>query len=172
MNTPKSVQYCIQCGTLLTHEEKFGRVRPVCPNCGWIYFTDPKVAVAVIVVQEGKVLLVKRVNPPFQGYWSFPAGFMDGGEAADEAARRECFEETGLYVKTSELVHLHCGREHPQGADIVLIYAADITGGTLEAGDDAVEAGFFSIDSLPPLAFSSTRNTIIKLENSLKNNNQ
>lgn len=172
MNTPESVQYCIQCGNLLTREEKFGRIRPVCPQCGWIYFADPKVAVAVVVAQEGKVLLVQRVNPPFQGFWSLPAGFMDGGEAADEAASRECFEETGLYVKTGKLVHIHCGREHPQGADIVLIYRADVTGGELRAGDDAMEAGFFAFGSLPPLAFSSTRNTIIKLENALKNNNQ
>ncbi len=172
MNIPATVQYCIQCGAELTREEKFGRERPVCPRCGWIYFTDPKVAVAVAVIQEEKILLVQRVNPPFQGYWSLPAGFMDGGEEPSEAAARECLEETGLSVRTGDVIHIHYGREHPHGADIVLIFEADVTEGSLKAGDDAMEAGFFSFQSLPPLAFNATRNTISKLIHISKTNNQ
>lgn len=164
MNTPESVRFCIQCGAPLIHEEKFGRERPVCPRCGWIYFTDPKVAVAVAVIQDGNILLVQRVNPPFKGNWSLPAGFMDGGENTAEAAVRECFEETGLHVQTGELLHIHCGREHPQGADVVLIYQADVIGGTLSAGDDATDAAFFPLNSLPPLAFKATEDAINEIK--------
>jgi len=49
------------------------------------------------------------------------------------------------------------GREHPRGADILLIYAAQLAGGTLQAADDADQAAWFPLDDLPPLAFHSTR---------------
>lgn len=165
MNTPASISYCIHCGTALEREEKFGRLRPLCPNCGWIYFADPKVAVAVVVLKNETVLLTRRINPPLRGFWSLPAGFMDADENPQEAACRECREETGLEIRIKCLIDVFSGREHPNGADIVLIYQAELMGGTLAAGDDADRAEFFPTDALPPLAFQSTRTTIEKLNN-------
>ena len=135
----------------------FGQERPVCPACGWIYFADPKVAAGVIVEEEGRVLLVRRVNEPGRGLWSFPAGFIDAYEDPARAAERECLEETGLRVEVTRLADLIAGREHPRGADIVLVYHARITGGTLAPGDDADRAEFFPRSELPPLAFRATR---------------
>jgi 8-oxo-dGTP diphosphatase len=135
----------------------FGAEHPVCPSCEWIYFEDPKVAVGVLVEQNGKILLVKRQNEPKSGYWSFPAGFMDAFELPEEAARRECFEETGLIVEIGEIAAVIGGREHPKGADIVIAYHAEVIAGELKAGDDASEAAYFSLDALPPLAFKATR---------------
>ena len=54
------VKYCQRCGTPMTWLERFGRPRPVCPQCDWTYFPDPKVAVAALVEREGQVLLVRR----------------------------------------------------------------------------------------------------------------
>jgi 8-oxo-dGTP diphosphatase len=164
MNNTGSILYCIQCGTYLNHEEKFGRVRPVCPACGWIYFTDPKVAAAVVLMKGNQVLLTRRTNPPYQGYWSLPAGFMDASEDPGEAAKRECFEETGLEVKIGNLLNVISGREHEHGADLVLIYEAELIGGILQAGDDADRAEFFPLDSLPPLAFRATQSTLKNLD--------
>lgn len=149
--------YCIRCGTVLEKRDLFGAIRPVCPSCGWAYFDDPKVAVGVLVEQDDQVLLVKRMNEPMPGYWSFPAGFMDAHEDPRKAAERECLEETGLIVQASEIIAVISGREHPRGADLVIAYHAMTVGGTLQAGDDAVEVGFFKRDSLPPLAFRATR---------------
>ena len=100
--------YCPRCGTLVNHEMRFGKVRPVCPQCGWIHFVDPKVAAAVLIEQDGQVLLVRRANEPFRGLWTLPAGFINGGEDPAEAAARECLEETGLSVRVNrvlEIVH-------------------------------------------------------------------
>lgn len=135
----------------------FDRLRAVCPNCGFIHFTDPKVAAGALIEKEGKVLLVRRVNEPMRGSWSFPAGFMDAYEVPEEAARRECLEETGLVVEIQSLAAVIGGREHPNGADIVIVYRARVIGGELHAGDDADLAEFFSRDDLPPLAFKATR---------------
>jgi ADP-ribose pyrophosphatase YjhB (NUDIX family) len=60
-------------------------------------------------------------------------------------------------ARVTRLLDLISGREHPRGADIVLVYAAEITGGELLAGDDATDARFFPRDNLPPLAFRATR---------------
>lgn len=138
----------------------FGTVRAVCPSCGFIHFTDPKVAAGVIVEQDGKVLLVQRNNEPLRGFWTFPAGFVDAYEDPLEAARRECLEETGLEVAVTELLQVIGGREHPNGADIVIVYRAVITGGQLQPGDDAEKAEYFSYDALPPLAFRATRKAL------------
>ena len=135
----------------------FGAVRPECPACGWIYFEDPKVAAAVLVEQAGRVLLTRRVNEPHRGEWSLPAGFINAHEDPERAAERECLEETGLLVRVTELLQLIPGQEHERGADILILYRAEILGGELLAGDDADEVGFFSREALPPLAFRATR---------------
>jgi ADP-ribose pyrophosphatase YjhB (NUDIX family) len=89
--------------------------------------------------------------------WSFPAGFINAHEDPAEAAARECLEETGLQVQVLGLAALVSGREHPRGADFVLVYFAKITGGSLVPGDDAEQAVFFERSALPPLAFRATR---------------
>jgi 8-oxo-dGTP diphosphatase len=135
----------------------FGQQRPVCPDCGWIYFADPKVAAGVVVEDENGVLLVRRVNEPGRGMWSFPAGFVDAGEDPARAAQRECQEETGLEVVIVRLIDVIAGREHERGADILIVYAAKVVGGSLAPGDDADQAAFFPRSSLPPLAFRATQ---------------
>ncbi len=138
----------------------FGRVRPTCTACGRIHFADPKVAAGVLVTRAGKVLLVRRVMEPQQGSWSLPAGFVDAGEDPRRAAERECREETGLEVEITGIFDLYAGREHPNGADIVLVFTAQATGGDLTPGDDADAVAFFGPDEIPALAFEATRRSI------------
>lgn len=118
---------------------------------------------AVLVHVDGQVLLDRRVNEPQRGKWSLPAGFVDAYEDPERAAERECLEETGLLVRVTGLVDVLAGREHRHGADIFIVYTAEVIGGTLQAGDDADEAGFFPLDRLPPLAFETTRRVLSSL---------
>ncbi len=141
----------------MTREEKFGKVRPVCPQCGWIYFQDPKVAAAVLIEENSRVLLVRRVNEPFRGLWTLPAGFVNGGEDPAEAAKRECLEETGLSVRVRRVLDVIAGREHERGADFVIVFAAEVLGGVLAPADDADAAEWFERGNLPPLAFKATQ---------------
>lgn len=154
------IKFCPRCATPVIHEERFGRVRPVCPNCGWIHFVDPKVAAAVLVVQDGRVLLVRRVNEPFRGLWTLPAGFVNGSEDPAEAAARECLEETGLSVRVTRVFDIVSGREHPRGADFVIVYLAEVLGGEMKAEDDADAVEWFDRGHLPPLAFLATRKVL------------
>lgn len=151
------VRFCPLCGTPVIQADRFGRQRTVCPNCGWIHFVDPKVAAAVLVEQEGKILLVRRANSPQRGLWTLPAGFVDAGEDPARAAERECAEETGLTVRVSGLIDVIAGQEHERGAHILIVYRADILEGELHAEDDVDRVAFFGRTELPSLAFSSTR---------------
>ena len=144
-------RFCPLCGGAL---QDSGRAQ-VCTACGAPHHRDPKVGVGVVVRDgSGRLLLVQRANDPARGLWSLPAGFLDAGERPREAAARECLEETGLVVEVGELVGLH---EAAGATSCFLSFAAVVVGGTLGAGDDAADAGFFGADELPPLAFDSTR---------------
>jgi len=151
------VNYCPRCGTAVVHEMRFGRNRAVCPQCDWVYFADPKVAVAALIVQQRKILLVQRVNEPYRGFWTLPAGFVDAGEDPARAVVRECLEETGLEMRVMALLDLLAGQEHARGAHILIVYRGEILAGEMKPGDDADQVGFFDLDELPPLAFSNTR---------------
>ena len=161
MASSDDYKYCPRCATPVIHEDRYGAVRAVCPNCKWIHFFDPKVAAAVLVEQDGQVLLVRRVGEPFRGYWTLPAGFINSGEDPAEAAMRECLEETGLSVRVTRLFDIIAGREHPSGADFVIVYHAEIISGELKPSDDADAAEWFPRGSLPPLAFQATKKVLL-----------
>jgi ADP-ribose pyrophosphatase YjhB (NUDIX family) len=150
------INFCPRCGRGVVQAVRYGRSRPVCTQCGWIYFADPKVAAAVLVQQDEKVLLVRRGVDPARGLWTLPAGYIDAGEDPKSAAERECLEETGLQVCVTNLIDVIYGQEHPRGAHIVIFYRAEILSGTIRPGDDVDRADYFSKNELPPLAFSST----------------
>jgi len=150
------IKFCPRCGAPTENRLHFGQNRPSCTACGWIFFADPKVAVAVLVERDGQILLVQRANDPFRGLWTLPAGFVNAGEDPAEAAARECKEETGLDVKINEIIEIISGREHPRGSDFVIFYRGWVSEGEASAGDDASEAGWFDLESLPALAFKST----------------
>ncbi len=114
-------------------------------------------AAAVLIEKDNRVLLTRRVNEPGQGLWTLPAGYIDAGEDPIQAAVREVLEETGLKVRIIGLLDVLGNREHPRGADILILYRAEIIGGALSAGDDADAVDFFSHTELPELAFKSTR---------------
>ena len=140
--------------------------RLTCPQCGWVHYEDPKVAVGVLLFDNDKVLLVRRTMEPCIRQWSIPAGFVNAYEDPRQAAVRECLEETGLKVRVGELFEILYGREHPRGADLLLVYHAEMQGGELAAADDADEVGWFALNNLPPLAFETTHKIFEKISRS------
>jgi len=163
MSLTTEINYCPRCGNSISHETRFGKVRPVCPQCGWIYFANPKVAAAVLVEQNDRVLLIRRANNPFRGLWTLPAGFVDAEEDPARAAERECLEETGLSVRVTGVMDVIAGLEHPRGANMIIFYRAELLSGQLTARDDADQAAFFPLDDLPPLAFQATKRILERL---------
>lgn len=128
----------------------------MCPACGWIYFHDPKVAVAALILRDDQVLLVRRAIDPKRGLWTLPAGFLDAGEDPARAIERECLEETGLEVSAGALLDVVSGKEHNRGANLLIVYRVEVLGGDLRPADDVDRADYFPLNELPPLAFEST----------------
>jgi ADP-ribose pyrophosphatase YjhB (NUDIX family) len=150
--------YCPRCGAPLGQRVAFGRLRQACHYCGFVHFKDPKVAVAALLTQDERVLLVRRAVMPRIGYWALPAGYMDQDELPEEAALREIAEETGL---TARLMGLHAvvplgGWQERRG--ILLVYRAEPTGGQVAPADDVSEVRWYGASELPwdELAFTST----------------
>jgi len=89
---------------------------------------------------------------------------MDAGEDPARATERECLEETGLMVQVTSLMDVIPGQAHTRGADILIVYYANILSGTPQAGDDADKVDFFDLLDLPPLAFSSTYQILARIQ--------
>ena len=110
---------------------------------------------AVVFDDHGRLLLVKRANPPAQGRWSLPGGRQESNETALEGVVREVREETGIRVEvTREVGTIH--REAPSGDTYVIRdFLCSISGDAgVVAGDDAAEAAFFDVTDLGELATS------------------
>jgi len=145
--------YCTACAGVL---DVSGR-HPVCTQCRRVHHRDPKVGVGVVVLDDrGRLLLVRRGVSPGKGLWALPAGFVDAGEDPRAAAAREAREETGLEVEVGAVIDVYATGS-ARGASFFLAFEARLVGGALAAADDALDAGFFSAEAMPELAFASTQ---------------
>jgi len=143
------MKYCPQCGGKLQEEFRHGRYRPVCENCGFVIYLDPKVGAGVIVEIAGRVVLVRRAMEPKRGWWSLPSGFVEYDERPEEAAVREAREETGLEVELDNLLGVYSFGREAGSRGVLVLYAAHVVSGELRAGDDAQEVGLFGPEELP-----------------------
>lgn len=151
--------FCPHCATQLSEREVGGKDRPACPSCGFVHFRNPGVGVAAFVEdQAGRILMIRRGPRATQpGLWAIPAGYVDYGEDVREAAARELLEETGLEVAIGEPIFVASNSHDPAKLTVGIWFRGTVTGGSLVAGDDAVDVGYFDIDDMPPLAFDTDR---------------
>jgi ADP-ribose pyrophosphatase YjhB (NUDIX family) len=151
-------RYCPLCGRDLAVGTIDGQERVYCPdeNCGYVFYQNPIPAAGAILIENDRVLLVKRAHPPKIGWWCLPAGFMEWREHPSETAVRELAEETGLEIKLTSFFEVYSGQDDPRSNAILILYLADIIGGELRAADDAEEVAWHSLDDLPDqIAFES-----------------
>lgn len=113
----------------------------------------PVCAAGAVIVDRGKVLLVKRENPPDPGSWALPGGKQRAGETLAETVRREVREETGLTVRTGALIDVFDLIDRDETGALrhhftIVNLLAQVENGRLQAGDDAREARFFALDDV------------------------
>lgn len=140
-------RYCSVCGALLKdHEQEEARC---CPDCKTLFF--PKISPAVIVLikrDDGRILLAHNRKFRHKVY-SLIAGFVEAGESAEDAVRREVREEVGLEIKN---ICYKYSQSWPFPDSLMLGFVADYASGTVKPdGEEIVEADFYSPDALPPL---------------------
>ncbi|MCU0255333.1 MAG: NUDIX hydrolase [Vicinamibacterales bacterium] len=119
------------------------------------YPRRPFVGVGGIVVDEGRVLLVRRNQPPLQGRWSLPGGLVETGEGLAEAVARELEEETGVSVTVGPLVEVveRVVRDEAGRVEyhyVLLDYLCIRTGGDARAASDAGDVAWATLDELAP----------------------
>jgi len=153
--------YCPRCATALEPRPEHGTMRPTCPACGFIWYRNPVPAAGVLLVENERVLLVRRKFEPRIGWWCIPAGFMEAGETPESTAVRELREETGLEARLTSLFAVYAGFDDPRVRAVLILYTAERTGGVLAPGDDATEAEWFPLDQLPDsIAFAAHRQAL------------
>ena len=136
----------------------------------YIYeYPRPAVTADCVVITketEPKVLLIQRGNEPFKGQWAFPGGFMNMDETTEQCAIRELEEETGLRVTEIQQIGAYSKVDRdPRGRTVTVAYLAIIDKVEAVKGlDDAAKAQWFSLSSLPKLAFDheDIMNDVIK----------
>ena len=154
-------RYCPKCGGGLDKRivKEAEPKRLVCQACSFIFYQDPKVVAGTVFTLAGGIVLLKRGVEPAIGKWVFPGGYVDRGESVQDAAIRETKEESQLDVKLGPLLNVY---SYPRSPNVIVVYTAEVIGGTLTAADESTDAAVFAPKEVPwhELAFDSTKNAL------------
>jgi ADP-ribose pyrophosphatase YjhB (NUDIX family) len=127
----------------------------------------PLVGVGAIIIEDARIVLVKRGHPPLQAEWSIPGGVLEVGELVREATIREAREETGLTVEPGELLGvydrvLRDTEQRVQYHYVLIDFLCRRVAGDLAAASDAAEVGWFSREQLPALKLAEDTLDVIR----------
>lgn len=120
----------------------------------------PVAASGAVIVDDGRILLVRRSLPPEEGQWVVPSGRVEWGETWRAAAAREAFEETGLVVEVGDVAWVGEVLEADYHYAIVDFFAT-VTGGRLRPGSDAADARWVSFEEAADLPMPSSMHALV-----------
>ena len=111
-----------------------------------------------IIFREDMILLVKRKNDPFRGFWALPGGYVEDGETMKETVIREVKEETGLRVRPVKMTGVYDDTRRDKRGNVTVAWLCDCLHGKPAPDSDAADAMFFGIGKLPEkIAFDHKR---------------
>jgi 8-oxo-dGTP diphosphatase len=122
--------------------------------------TPPVPAASIAVFRRGEVLLARRGKPPYKNRWTLPGGALELNETAEQAARRELAEETGLVAEDLNFVTLHEPETHRRRYSISVFFCTRFSG-EQRAGDDAAELAWRKLTELDGLSMTPGTAAII-----------
>ncbi|MBI1227430.1 MAG: NUDIX domain-containing protein [Bacteroidetes bacterium] len=153
------MKFCSNCGSSdLKFEVPAGdnHLRQVCGNCAEIHYHNPKIITGCLPIWEGQVLLCRRAIEPRAGYWNVPAGFLEIGEAVEDGAMREVWEEAEAKV---HILGLQSVFTFTNFYHVYLQFVGELVGGKFGVGEESLESRLFSEEEIPweEIAFESSR---------------
>jgi ADP-ribose pyrophosphatase YjhB (NUDIX family) len=159
---PAKVKFCPLCGATMESRMLMpeNAERKVCTRCGFVLFPGPKLVAGCFVIDAGRLLLIRRGNPPAIGKWTFPGGYVDFGENAAEAALRETREEVGMRVALDGLLGVFSDQKSP--ALTIVVYLAKPGVAPPTVSEEASEVRYFGPEEIPwhELAFPTTADAV------------
>jgi ADP-ribose pyrophosphatase YjhB (NUDIX family) len=152
--------FCPACGKALEARilEPDHRPRLVCPD-GHVAWRNPRLVVGTLPIRGGRVFLARRAIEPGAGRWTYPGGFLEIGESAQEGARRETEEETQLRIEVGRLIGAY---SRPHVGVVTMVYEATVVGGEALPGAETSEVRDFGPDEIPwaELAFTTAESAL------------
>ena len=132
------------------------RERDVCDHCGFIDYKNPKIVVGSVLSFEGKILLCRRAIEPGKGLWTIPAGYLELGEAVDEGARREAYEEARVRPLLDRLLAVY---SVPRISQVQIMFRGRLDRPDCAPGPESLEVALFEWADIPfaDIAFPSAR---------------
>jgi len=160
----RDARFCPMCGHGLEERQIEGRARKICGKCRFVLYANPAAAAATLVLDEDRVVLIRRDIEPYRGSWTLPAGYEEVDEAPAQTAERETREETGLEVEAYGLYDLLLTTDDPRKPGILAVFLCRATGGELSAGAEEADVRWFPLDELPePIGFVNNRRILDRL---------
>jgi len=142
------MKFCAACGQPVTLKIPQGDhlERHVCVGCGTIHYQNPRIIAGCVPQWDTKILLCKRAIEPRLGYWTIPAGFMENGEALQDAAARESLEEALARVQVDSLLAIvNVLRAH----QVHIIFRARLLDTDFGVGAESLEVGLYEEGEIP-----------------------
>jgi ADP-ribose pyrophosphatase YjhB (NUDIX family) len=165
----KQYNYCPTYRESLSRKQIENRKYLSCQKCGFIFWNNPKPATNVVILKDGKILLLKRATEPYKGYWCLPGGYIDYGETPEEAVIRETKEEAGLDIKIHGLVGVYM-TDDPRCISIDVSFHGEVTSGEVKLSDESSDFAFFSPEKISENIAFKDREAILDFKNNIMKN--
>jgi len=150
------MKFCPDCGQPVSLKIPEGDhlERHVCTGCGAIHYHNPKIIAGCVPELGSRILLCKRAIEPRRGYWTIPAGFMENGEALQDAAARESMEEALARVQIGSLLAIVNVLRAQQ---VHIVFRAQLLDAAFGVGPESLEVGLYEESEIPwpEIAFMS-----------------
>jgi ADP-ribose pyrophosphatase YjhB (NUDIX family) len=131
------------------------------------YPEHPIIGVGAVIVEGGRVLLVRRDTEPLRGEWSVPGGMLELGEKLRDGVRREALEETGVKVEPGEVLEVFDsiftdGLGKTQYHYVLIDYLCRLISGEAQAGSDVSDVRWVSLEALSALGLRESIEQVVR----------